>query len=119
MTEVEKRCTVLEEEIAKRRSMKDESTNQIDALMRQLEIVDQTIAVKQSSIDDLKSDLVDKQEDGECFDCTTEETWSIYGGWMGDCLKRIEQETRFHQRPIGPIGTLRMRYCCFDAVSFS
>jgi hypothetical protein len=69
-------------------------------------INDENIRDKQITIDFLENEVKQKQEDFEQFIKIDQDKINIYGLWMIDCLKTIQNDQRFHQKPIGPIGKI-------------
>ena len=70
----------------------------------ELAITNETIRHQQSTIDCMKTELRQKQQDVNGLKKLEQGQTNVYGPWMADCLKAIEKETRFHRKPIGPIG---------------
>ena len=59
---------------------------------------------KQSAIVCIQNELKRKQHDLDQLQKNKRDKTNVYGAWMGDCLKAIENDKRFHKKPIGPIG---------------
>ena len=64
----------------------------------------ESIRNKQSTIDCIQNELKQKQREFEELKKIEKDKTNAYGTWMFDCLKAIENENRFHKKPIGPIG---------------
>jgi hypothetical protein len=71
-----------------------------------MHINDENIQNKQTMINFLENELKQKQEDLQQLNKIDQDRINIYGLWMNDCLKTIQNEQRFHQIPIGPIGII-------------
>ena len=71
-----------------------------------MHINDENIQNKQTMINFLENELKQKQEDFQQFNKIDQDRINIYGLWMNDCLKTIQNDQRFHQIPIGPIGKI-------------
>lgn len=65
---------------------------------------DQSIQEKQFAVDMLEREHEQKQKDLEQLIQIDQDQVNIYAVWMSDCLKTIQNDSRFHQKPIGPIG---------------
>jgi chromosome segregation ATPase len=69
-----------------------------------MNINNESIRKKQSTINCIQNELKQKQQDFDELKKIEKDKTNVYGPWMSDCLKAIENENRFHQKPIGPIG---------------
>jgi hypothetical protein len=69
-----------------------------------ININNDNIRKKQSTINCIQNELKQKQQDYDELKKIEIDKTSVYGTWMLDCLKAIENENRFHKKPIGPIG---------------
>jgi hypothetical protein len=67
-------------------------------------INDENIRSKQATIDFVHNELIQKQLELDASIKIDNDKTNVYGAWMADCLKTIQNEQRFHKKPIGPIG---------------
>lgn len=67
-------------------------------------IKNEGIKKQQSTIVCIQNEMKQKQQDIEELFKIEKDKASVYGIWMTDCLKAIENDNRFRQKPIGPIG---------------
>ena len=52
----------------------------------------------------VSEDLRQKEKELDEMNELAANQFDVYGPWMSDCLKAIDDEKRFHKKPIGPIG---------------
>ncbi|CAF4124706.1 unnamed protein product [Rotaria sp. Silwood2] len=69
-----------------------------------ININNDNIQNKQSTIDFIQNELKQRQHDIDELKKIEKDKTNVYGTWISDCLKAIENENRFHRKPIGPIG---------------
>jgi chromosome segregation ATPase len=69
-----------------------------------LNVNNDSIRNKHSTIDCIQNELKQKQHEFDELKKIEKDKTNAYGTWMFDCLKAIENENRFHKKPIGPIG---------------
>jgi len=69
-----------------------------------LNVNNDSIRTKHSTIDCIQNELKQKQHEFDELKKIEKDKTNAYGTWMFDCLKAIENENRFHKKPIGPIG---------------
>ncbi|CAF3465727.1 unnamed protein product [Rotaria socialis] len=94
----------LNEEIQNRKRQSTEWNKTMESLTDDLNINDDNIRKNQSTINCIQNELKQKQNDiDELKKIETDKT-NIYGAWVPECLKAIERDTRYHKKPIGPIG---------------
>ena len=65
---------------------------------------DQSLQEKQFAVDSLEKEHRQKQEELEQLIQIDQDKVNIYVVWMSDCLKTIQNDPRFHKKPIGPIS---------------
>jgi hypothetical protein len=66
-----------------------------------MNINNESICKKQSTINCIQNELKQKQQDFDELKKVEKDKTNVYGLSMSDCLKAIENENRFHQRPMG------------------
>ncbi|UJR23176.1 hypothetical protein I4U23_026195 [Adineta vaga] len=94
----------LENEIQNRQQQQLHSNTLMTTYTNDISSINETIRNKQSTIDCIQGELKQKnQELDELKKLETDKT-SVYGTWMSECLKAIQNDNRFHKKPIGPIG---------------
>ena len=59
---------------------------------------------KKSTIDCIQNELKGKKREFEELKKIEKDKTSVYGTWMPECLEAIENDNRFHKKPIGPVG---------------
>jgi len=69
-----------------------------------MNINDENIQDKQLTIEFLENELIQKQQVLNQLIQINQDKINIYAPWMSDCLKTIQNDQRFHQKPIGPIS---------------
>lgn len=74
------------------------------AFTEDIHINDENIRKNQSTINVIKQELKQKQKDLHELQKIEQDKTNVYGTWMNDCLKAIDNDNRFHKKPIGPIG---------------
>ena len=88
--------------------MRQEKQNELERILASLNedihVNDEKIREKQSTIDVLENEYRKKQEDLQRLIQIDQDKTNVYASWMLDCLKTIENESRFHTKPIGPIS---------------
>ena len=104
--ENEQRRVHLQSERTTRDRQQDETGTRIDSLTVELTSTDGHIHDKQRSLDFLNRERHEKQREFEELTQLERDTSHVYGSWMPNCLKEIQDDERFHQLPIGPIGRL-------------
>ena len=92
------------------REIRDRQQQQIDwdktmsSFTDDMHTSNENIRQKQSTIGCIQNELKQKQQDLDELKRIEKDQTNVYGTWMVDCLKAIEDEKRFHRKPIGPIG---------------
>jgi chromosome segregation ATPase len=69
-----------------------------------MNVSNETIRKKQSTIISIQNELKQKHQELDELKKIEKDKTNVYGTWMEDCLKAIENDNRFHRKPIGPIG---------------
>jgi chromosome segregation ATPase len=69
-----------------------------------MNLSNESIRRKQSTIICIQDELKRKQQELDEIKKIEKDKTSVYGIWMEDCLKSIDNDNRFHRKPIGPIG---------------
>jgi hypothetical protein len=69
-----------------------------------MNINDENIREKQLTIEFLENELQQKQQDLNQLIQIDQDKTNVYALWMSDCLKTIQNDQRFHKKPIGPIS---------------
>ena len=87
-----------------RQEKENECERVLTALNEDIQINDERIREKQTTVDILDKEHRKKQEDLEQLIQIDQDKTNVYAIWMSDCLKAIQNESRFHQKPIGPIS---------------
>ena len=90
----------------------------ITSLTDDININDENIRDKQLTMDFIENELLQKRQELDELIKTDHDKRHIYGIWMTDCLKTIENEKRFHKKPIGPIGKISSNILSFQNLSF-
>ncbi|CAF3335461.1 unnamed protein product [Rotaria sp. Silwood1] len=102
----------IDQEISNRQEKQIEWDKIITSLTEDIRINDENAHDKQITIDFLKNELKQKQQNLDELIKIDRDKTNVYGTWMSDCLKRIQKDQRFHKKPIGPMG----RYIhCIDS----
>ncbi|CAF4928884.1 unnamed protein product, partial [Rotaria sp. Silwood1] len=94
----------LSQEIQDRQQEKLKWEKIIASFIDDININNDNINNKQSTIDCIQNELKQKQHDIDELKKIEEGKTNVYGAWISDCLRAIENENRFHKKPIGPIG---------------
>jgi chromosome segregation ATPase len=94
----------LDKEIHHRQQQQIEWDKLMSSFPEDININNESIRKKQSTINCIQNELKQKQHDLDELKKIEKDKTSVYGVWMPDCLKAIENENRFHKKPIGPIG---------------
>ncbi|CAF1103411.1 unnamed protein product [Rotaria sp. Silwood1] len=94
----------LSQEIQDRQQEKLKWEKVIASFIDDININNDNINNKQSTIDCIQNELKQKQHDIDELKKIEEGKTNVYGAWISDCLRAIENENRFHKKPIGPIG---------------
>ncbi|CAF1259296.1 unnamed protein product [Rotaria sordida] len=94
----------IDQEISSRQEKQLELDKIIISLTEDIRINDESIHDKQITIDLLKNELKQKQQNLDELIKIDQDKTNVYGKWMSDCLKKIQNDQRFHKKPIGPIG---------------
>lgn len=76
----------------------------LTSLRTEICINDENIQEKQTLFDSLKNELKQKRQNLDELNTIYRNKEDAYGVWMSDCLKAIQNDDRFHKKPIGPIG---------------
>jgi chromosome segregation ATPase len=94
----------LDNEIQHRQQQQIEWDQTVTSLNDDMNINNENIRTKQSTIDCIQNELKQKEQDFDELKKIDKDKTNVYGNWMSDCLKAIENENRFHKKPIGPLG---------------
>lgn len=94
----------LTEEIATRQKQNEEYDKKMISLINDSNAIKDKIRTKEASIDCIKNELKQKQNDLHDLKKIEKDKTNAYGTWMSTCLQAIESDNRFHKKPIGPIG---------------
>ncbi|CAF0962841.1 unnamed protein product [Rotaria sordida] len=94
----------LNQEIQDHQRQKLECDKLTTSFIDDITINNNNIHTKQSTIDCIKHELQQKQHEIDELKKIEKDKTSVYGTWIFDCLKAIENNNRFHKKPIGPIG---------------
>ena len=76
----------------------------MSSFVEDINITNDNIRKKESTKISIENELKQKQQDLNELQKLEKDKTNAYGSWMNDCLRAIEQEHRFHLKPIGPIG---------------
>ncbi|CAF3357287.1 unnamed protein product [Rotaria socialis] len=74
------------------------------ALNNDMRANNENILQKQTTMDFLKDELKQRQQNLDELIKINQDRTKVYGTWMSDCLKSIQNDERFHKKPLGPIG---------------
>ncbi|CAF3898576.1 unnamed protein product, partial [Rotaria magnacalcarata] len=74
------------------------------ALNNDMRANNENILEKQITMDFLKDELKQRQQNLDESIKINQDRTKAYGMWMSDCLKAIQNDERFHKKPLGPIG---------------
>jgi structural maintenance of chromosomes protein 6 len=66
--------------------------------------IEQTIREQQSTIVCIEQEIKQKRQELIDWQKIEADKNNVYGTWMPSCLEAIEKDTRFHKKPIGPLG---------------
>ncbi|CAF1454444.1 unnamed protein product [Adineta steineri] len=94
----------LDEEIQERQRKQAAWDQSIVSFNDDINVNDDTIRTKQSTIDCIQNELRQKQQELDELKKIDNDKTNVYGSWMSDCLKAIQADNRFHAKPIGPMG---------------
>lgn len=89
------------------RFLRDEQTKFdgiLTSLTDELNLKVRSIDEEKSTIRCVAEELKQKEKDFDEMKKLVANQFDVYGSWMTECLKSIENEKSFHQKPIGPIG---------------
>ena len=89
------------------------------SLTDDMRINDENIRDKQITIEVLKNELEQKQQNLDELIRINQGKKDAYGTWMSDCLQEIQNEERFHKKPIGPVGKICLNIFYSYILSFS
>jgi len=89
------------------------------SLTDDMHIHDEDIRNKQLTLDFLENELKQKQQDLDELIKIDQDKTNVYGLLMSDCLKEIQNNQQFHQKPIGPIGKMLFPFFILLDYSFS
>ncbi|CAF1187029.1 unnamed protein product [Adineta steineri] len=94
----------IDHEVATRRENQTEWEKIINSLANDIHSNENDIRNKQSEIDYLENEVKQKKQELNELVIIDQNQTDIYGLWMSSCLSDIQNEQRFHKKPIGPIG---------------
>ncbi len=100
----------VDHEISTRKDQQMEWDRILMSLTEDMHVNDENIREKQSTIDFLENELAQKQEGLNQLIQIDQEKVNADAIWMSDCLKTIQNDQRFHNKPIGPIGKKFFRF---------
>ena len=69
-----------------------------------LTVTDDNIRNKYSTVDCIQNELKLKRQEFDELKKIEKDKTNAYHSWMSDCLNDIQNDNRFNQKPIGPIG---------------
>ncbi len=103
-TNTDQEYLTIDHEISIQQEKKVECDRILTSLTDDMNINDENIREKQITIDFLENELRQKQQDLNQLIQIDQDKINVYAPWMPDCLKTIQNDSRFHKQPIGPIS---------------
>jgi len=76
----------------------------LSAYQDELNLTSENLQTKQSTLLCIQNELKQKQQQIDELKKLKHDEINIYGTWMRDCVRTIENDRRFHKKPVGPIG---------------
>jgi hypothetical protein len=101
----------IDKELSMRQERQLSYDQKILALGEDIELHEAKLRDKQQAIGFLEDELQEKQELLNESMRIDQDPTNVYGPWMSDCLKDVQNDQRFHRKPIGPIGNATLPLC--------
>jgi chromosome segregation ATPase len=103
-TNTDQEYLTIDHEISIQQEKKVECDRILTSLTDDMNMKDENIHEKQITIEFLENELKQKQQDLNQLIQIDQDKTNVYAPWMSDCLKTIQNDPRFHKKPIGPIS---------------
>ena len=94
----------LEGEIRHRQQKQLDWDKTMSSFIDDINVTNENIRKKETTKITIENEFKQKQHDLNALKTLEKDKTDAYGPWMNDCLRAINHDQRFHQKPIGPIG---------------